>query len=52
MASLRGDKKEIAAEAADVLYHLLVLCRPAGSPSRTSPRSCATAKASAAHESD
>ena len=25
MASLRGDKTEIASEAADLLYHLLVL---------------------------
>ena len=30
MASLRGDKEEIAGEAADVLYHLLVLLQPHG----------------------
>jgi phosphoribosyl-AMP cyclohydrolase / phosphoribosyl-ATP pyrophosphohydrolase len=30
IASLRGDRREIAAEAADVLYHLLVLLRAHG----------------------
>jgi phosphoribosyl-ATP pyrophosphohydrolase/phosphoribosyl-AMP cyclohydrolase len=30
MASLRGDKKEIAAEAADLLYHLLVVLQARG----------------------
>jgi phosphoribosyl-ATP pyrophosphohydrolase/phosphoribosyl-AMP cyclohydrolase len=30
MASLRGDKKEIAAEAADLLYHLLVVLQGRG----------------------
>jgi phosphoribosyl-AMP cyclohydrolase / phosphoribosyl-ATP pyrophosphohydrolase len=30
MASLRGDKKALAEEAADVLYHLLVLLQPHG----------------------
>ena len=30
MASLRGDKEAVAEEAADVLYHLLVLLQPHG----------------------
>jgi phosphoribosyl-AMP cyclohydrolase / phosphoribosyl-ATP pyrophosphohydrolase len=30
MASLRGDARAVADEAADVLYHLLVLCRSHG----------------------
>jgi len=30
MASLRGETKEVAAEAADLLYHLLVLLQARG----------------------
>ena len=30
IASLRGDREEIAREAADLLYHLLVLLRAHG----------------------
>jgi len=38
-------QKEIAAEAADVLYHLLVLLQARGSPLADVAAVCATAKA-------